>query len=344
MENSGSLYLINTAEMPEDQLITPQKYPDSVTELSNMLVHAHKDSIPLPPSSPRVSGPGGRSASTRLFKKSHTCGSFFANCGCKDVADTLDAIQFSQDKRDSGSGIENFFHSDNKRLSNPEISAGKVPQSCYKPKLQKCTQKPIYTANIYLNHPEINFPIPVELKKKDCDKPVPKQSKSLPSNLCPDLKNKLDYHKYTALSYESYHLTQKQEEAQKFLQDFGILTPMGNGASLKKNSLGSIDDETIQQIRKNSRTRDLRKRNSISLEEYEHMKAVNDRLQKDLADLEVKHETICKDQACLRKELNAKDNTILKLQREVHKLKVSHNCHLLLIILVIILFTFIIYS
>lgn len=328
MNTSYQIKVTEASDRPEDRLDISKTYPASVTEVSKMLAHAHKDSLPLPRSLPRVSVPSRISAGSRLFKKSHTCGSLYAKCDCKDDSaasfETFDVVYFSRNKRASNPSLEDFLNPDTKRFSSPEINVHKVPQVCHTPRLQKSTQKSIYKPNIYHDYPEINYPIPIDLIKNNCDKLVPNQSKSLPNNFCPDLKSKLDYHKYTALSYESQHLSPKEEEAQKFLQDFGIISPMGNGASLKKNSKNSVDD-AIQQIRKTSKARELTKKNSVSLDEFEHLKVVNERLTKDLADLELKHEDIERKLDEANRELNTKRNVILKLQREVHKLKVSIN-------------------
>lgn len=329
VDTSHQINITPMLDCPETRLVTSKKYPASVAEVSEMIVHAQKDSLSLSELSPRVSAPSRIGAGTRLFKKSHTCGSLYAKCSCKDDADesleAFDVVHFSRNKRGSNPNLEDFLHPDTKRFSSPELNVSKVPEVCQTPKLQKCTQKTIYKANIYLNHPEINFPIPVELIRKDCDKLVPNQNKSLPDNICPELKSKLDYHKYTALSYESHPLTQKEEEAQKFLVDFGIISPMGNGASLQKNSRSSVDDETIHQIRKTSRSQDIKKKNSVCHEEYEHLKVVNERLTRDLADLELKNEDVTKKLYDVKQELHMKNCAILKLQREIHKLKVSAN-------------------
>lgn len=322
LDTSNQINMNGAPDRPEEHFVHSQEYPASVIEVSKMLVHAHKDSLPLQSSSPRVSSPSRINAAKRLFKKSHTCGSLYAKCGCKDDADnsfdTFDVVHFPSDKRGSNPTIEDFLHPETKRFSTPEINNTRVAQVCQTSKLQKSTQKPIYKANLYLNHPEINFPIPIELTKTDCDRLVPNQS-----NISPDLKSKLDYHKYTALSYESHHLNQKEEEAQKFLHDFGIISPMGNGASIKKTSRSSIDDETNQQFKKTSKTRDLKKKISVTQEEFEHLKVVNERLKKDLGDLEQKHEEVTKELYEVKQELNVKNCTVSKLHREIHKLKVS---------------------
>lgn len=327
MATSGSLNSKNEINDTDIPAIT--KYPASVIQVSKMLDHAHKESLPLSTAgTARVSAPSRISVGTRFFKYSHTCGSLYAKCGCKDDSneslETFDPVRFSRDKRVSSLDIEDSHKYDIKRFSSPEINTTKVPaQVCQNCKLQKCSQKDTYKANVYLNHPEINFPIPIVLTKEDSDKLVPKLSKSLPSNLVPALKNNLDYHNLTALGYESHQLNQKEEEAQKFLQDFGIITPMGNGASVKKSSRSSIDEDVIQQIRKTSKSRDSKLIRSVSQQEYEHLKVVNERLMKDLADLELKHENVMKELYETKQELNSKNRTILKQHREIHKLKVS---------------------
>lgn len=322
-----------------DGILAPTKYPASVIQVSKMLDYAQKETLPLSMvGTTRVSAPSRITTGTRLFKYSHTCGSLYAKCGCKNDSneslETFDPVRFSRDKRVSSLDIEESRNNEIKRFSSPEINTTKVPpQVCQNCKSQKCSQKETYRANVYLNHPEINFPIPVVLTKKDCDKLVPKLSKSLPNNLFPALKNNLDYHNLTALGYVSHQLNKKAEEAQKFLQDFGIINPMGNGASVKKSSRSSIDEDVIQQIRKTSKSYDSKLMRSVNQHEYEHLKVVNERLMKDLADLELKHENAMKELYETKQELNSKNRTILKQHREIHKLKVSSFCSLLFIVL-----------
>lgn len=309
------------------RLTATEKYPASVIQVSKMLDYAHKNFLPLPEGTTRVSAPSRINTGTRLFRNSHTCGSLYAKCGCKDDStesvDTFDAVRFSSHKPASNPDIEQKLKG--KRFSSPEINDTTYLQACQNCKLQKCSQKDTYKANVYLNHPEINFPIPVVLTKKDCDKLVPNVTKSLPNSIYPDFKSNLDFHNLTALGYESHHLSEKEEEAQKFLQDFGIIPPMGNGASLKKSSRSSIDDETIEHIRKTSKSRELKlKRTSVCQQEYEHLKVVNERLMKDLAELELKQENFSKELYETKQELSSKNRTILKQHREIHKLKVSY--------------------
>lgn len=317
-----------------------KSYPASVTELSAMLVHAHKESLPEREPTPSRAGESTRA----VFKKSHTCGSLYAKCGCNNDSDTFPYphdSQFSAEKRSSNPSLSNVYpKADTKRLSSPEIHdfqhAPRHPQVCLTPKFAKNSPRNIVKANVYLNHPEINFPIPVEVPKEDCDKLVPKQSKSL-SNLYPEIKNKLDYHKYTALVYESQHQNHhnyKEEEARKFLRDFGIFGPMGNGVAtnLRKSSKSSVDEEAIQQIRKNSKSlSEAKKGGSVSHEDYEYLKSLVSRLKKELSELEGKYDTTRSELNDVKKNLSCKESEVLRLQREVHKLKVRFDILLYLL-------------
>lgn len=277
-------------------------YPASVGELTAMIGHARKESFPECASF--QSTPEGARA---FFKKSHTCGSLYAKCGCNNDSPFIQTYSTpspepppSPSKRGSTPVIATIYpRSDTKRLSNPEIN------------------KTVIKANVYLNHPEITFPIPVEL---------PKAPNSLPTSIDLDeiKKSNLDYHKYNALVYESTGT--KDQEAKKFLSDFGIFGPMGNGVAttLRRSSKSSVDGDVIQQIRKNSRNLvDSKRRHSGAQEENDYMKTLVARLKKELSVLEVKYGTLQTELYDTRKELTCKDSEVVKLQREIHKLKVS---------------------
>lgn len=105
------------------------------------------------------------------------------------------------------------------------------------------------------------------------------KNNSFPAHLYPEIKNKLDYHKATALAYEHQkdHKAQNREiEAEKFFKEFGLFGPMGNGlaTSLRRGSHTSVEENTLKQIRKNSKTIDFktRKMSNVSAEDYEHLK------------------------------------------------------------------------
>ncbi|KAJ8919915.1 hypothetical protein NQ315_006444 [Exocentrus adspersus] len=284
---------------------SPKQYPASVTELSAMLLHAHKESLP--------SSPASTSPTRAVFRKSHTCGSLYAKCGCDNDTDTFPFFASCEKRASNPSLSAPYPKSDAKRLSSPEIHDFQHHHS--KPKSKAV--RDVVKANVYLNHPEINFPIPVELPKEL----VPKPSRSLSS----EIKNKLDYHKYTALVYESQHQNHgyNEEEAKRFLRDFGIFGPMGNGVgtSLRRSSKTSLDEDSIQQIRKNSKNLDGKKRGSVSHEDYEYLKSIVGRLKKELSELEVKYEAAQGELHDAKKQLNCKEAEVLRLHREVHKLK-----------------------
>ncbi|EFA12840.1 cGMP-dependent protein kinase, isozyme 1 [Tribolium castaneum] len=263
-------------------------YPASVGALA-MIGHAQQEPLE-----------GARA----LFKKSHTCGSLYAKCGCSHdpppppVQPRAPEPPPSPSKRGSTPAIASIYpRADTKRLSNPEIN-------------NSSRHKTVIKANVYLNHPEITFPIPVELQDK------PNLAKSLPTSIDLDevKKSNLDYHKYNVLAYECS--ASKEEEAKKFLSDFGIFGPMGNGvATLRRSSKSSLDGDVIQQIRKNSR------RLSGAHEENDYLKTIVARLKKDLAELEVKYGSLQSELYETRRQLTCKESEVLKLQREIHKLK-----------------------
>jgi hypothetical protein len=304
-------------------------YPASVSELSAMIGHARKESFPE--CAPCQTAPEEDEPRV-FFKKSHTCGSLYAKCGCNNENGSKSSLVQTYSnpspepppghpKRGSTPVIATIYpKSDTKRLSNPEINNTSSRHN------KPTNSKTVIKANVYLNHPEITFPIPVELQQEACDRSVPNLAKSLPTSIdhAEIKKSNLDYHKYNALAYECS--ASKDEEAKKFLSDFGIFGPMGNGVAttLRRSSRNSIDGDVIHQIRKNSKNLlESKRRHSGAQEETEYLKTSVARLKKELAELEVKYGTLQSELYDARKDLNCKDSQVLKLQREVHKLKVS---------------------
>lgn len=280
-----------------------------------------------------------------VFKKSHTCGSLFAKCSCNNENQINNnnnnkSLQYSNTylqnintriKRSSSPAIlvkyNNSSRIRNKRYSNPDVSVSNekyvnIKDSSDSSQLNSKT----VIKQVYLNHPEINFPITVEIQRKDsqknCDIIVPNRINNNNVN------SNLDYHKYTALAYESHsknHINNdnkdKEEEANKFLKDFGIFGPMGNGASAVKSS---NDADVLDRIRKSSKIMCIdNKKNHHLPEDYEYLKSLAPRLEKELSELELKYGTIETELTNTKKELSFKDNQIVRLQREIHKLKVS---------------------
>lgn len=289
-----------------------------------MLVQSQKDS-----SSPNLfnntSNTSKNGSLRAVFKKSHTCGSLFAKCSCSENSDArTEHKPFHHSKsidqeRSSKLSLDetSYSNASNKRSSNPDIfRCSKSPEVCLCPKLPKGTN--VVKTNVYLNHPEINFPIPVEIPAENCDKCIVNQKGPLPV-FHPEIKNKLDYHKYTALAYESQS-TQKNDEAQKFLQDFGILSPMGNvvPTALRKSS---IDGEVIQNIKRNSKNLELKRKSLIDTDDYEYLKSLVSKLKYEISDIEGKYEAVQSELFEVKKLLGNKEAQVLRLQREVHKLK-----------------------
>lgn len=309
-------------------------YPPSVTELSAMIVQAHKESLPecaelgKSKSSEALDTPPPNDASRAVFKKSHTCGSLFAKCGCNnDNSGRVSLFQTfsnptsaSNSKRGSSPSIHTSYqNADTKRLSNPEINRTETAS-----KYGECRPKRnsnTVIKKIYLNHPEITFPITVEVPKEspnNCDTIVPNHSDY--ANTDTNLAN-LDYHKFTALAYEKQF---ESDPARKFLNDFGIFGPMGNGVTTtKKNSKSSSSDcEIIQRIRKSSKVIDNKNKTGVP-EDYDYLKNLVPRLEKEVANLEVKYAGAQSDLLNTKKELTCKESEVLRLKREIHKLKVS---------------------
>ncbi|CAG9761193.1 unnamed protein product [Ceutorhynchus assimilis] len=244
----------------------------------------------------------------------HRCGSFFAKCKCEYDGSGSSWCSNRSVPIQKDSTCE-------KRFSSPEIDlqefSTKHPHVCLKSK--RSSPSTTIKANVFLNHPEITFPIPVEVSREDY------QNNSFPHHLYPEIKNKLDYHKATALAYEKD--TKKdtrfsEEEAEKFFKEFGLFGPMGNsaiGAALRRTS---IEDNAT---RRNSKTIDFKPKKKISdrvnLEDFEHLKIILSRLKKDITELEMKYNASQVELHETKNLLSSKENEVLKLHREVHKLK-----------------------
>lgn len=188
----------------------------SNTDVSTMLGQAMRTPDALTGASPTIEPQEDEPRA--FFKKSHTCGSLFAKCGCDDRTPLPNRANLSPEpppspttKRGSTPAIATIYPKpETKRLSNPEIN-------------KSASQQPnVIKANVYLNHPEITFPIPVE---------VPQDGARLQTSIdhAEIKKSNLDYHKYNVLAYES--AANKDDEANKFLSDFGIFGNMGNGVA-----------------------------------------------------------------------------------------------------------------
>ncbi|KAB0792156.1 hypothetical protein PPYR_14115 [Photinus pyralis] len=239
------------------------------------------------------------------FKKSHTCGSLFAKCGCHNNAKRESLLRlFSQPrpKRSSNPSPPCHAKAETKRLSNPEIG-----------KVQSRQQR-----DAFLAHPEIPYPVPLPDRRKTSDRPPDYLlSKSAQSNL--------EYLKYTALSYQNLN-GEVEDPAQKYLKESGIIGPMGNGAvsSVHRQSVAHESD-TLQQIRKNSKIMCAEPRTKSSSrgvpDDYECLKTAVARLKQQLADLEVNYGNLHTKLLESRKEVHSKESQVIKLQREVHKLK-----------------------
>ncbi|CAH1119440.1 unnamed protein product [Phaedon cochleariae] len=263
-----------------------------------MLVHAPKEHSRDQTPPPKHANNHG------LFKKSHTCGSLYAKCAC-NYGNSKDSHSFSEEQRlqtksNPTTPSDQYTYQSTKRFSSPDINHHRrVSQVCLCPK--SCSRSSnIIRANIYLDHPEINFPIPVELPKDY-------QSKSLPLILHPELKERLSLDHSSPADDQNSSPTR-----QKFLQDFGIIPQMGNGfGPTKKHSGCSLDAGTIQRIR----------RNSGEPEKNEYWRNLVRKLKNDVAEVEGKYEAVQAEVFELRKQVGAKEAQVMRLQREVHKLK-----------------------
>lgn len=302
-------------------------YPASVKELSALLMHARKESLPLcDDADVELHIPSSLETESRaVFKKSHTCGSLFVKCRCNNEnADGQSLFQTFSDpyssfpyKRSSNPSVTIAYNrSANKRLSNPEINNTQLLEKKFTNYSNRTKSE-----DQFLEHPEIPYRI-----RRDTSASSSRRSSSKDSiDYCPEIygrKSNLEYHKGTVLAYENYR--RNSEEAEKFLRDFGILNSMGNGVALRLNSKSSAENNTSQQARKYSKNLNNDCTSKISyVEDHEYLKSVVARLKKELAELEIKYESLHSDLIHTQKQLSDKETEVLRLQREVHKLKVS---------------------
>lgn len=308
-------------------------YPASVTELSTLLMHAHKESLQICGDAdvkPHTPSPW-ETESRAVFKKSHTCGSLFVKCGCNNentdgqslfhtFSDPYSSFPYKRSSNPSVSAV--YTKSINKRLSNPEISNTQFLEK----RATGYSNRP-KSEDHFLQHPEIPYPIP----KEACDRSVPSSRKSSNhkenTDYSPELycrRSNLDYHKCTVLAYENSR--QDLEEAQKILREFGILDSMGNGVPLRQNSKPAQENITTakQQARRSFKNlnNEFSGKNK-SGEDNEYLISVITKLKTELSELEIKYGSLHSELVQTQKQLDNKESEVLRLQREIHKLKVS---------------------
>lgn len=126
--------------------------------------------------------------------------------------------------------------------------------------------------------------------------------------------HKNDRYRCTVLAYENHR--RNSEEARKFLEEFGILGPMGNGVTAVRHKPSQDPLEHLP-IRKTTNSK------SPLGEDYDYLKSVVSRLKEELSDLEIKYAAAQTELVQTHKQLECKESEVVKLQREVHKLKVS---------------------
>lgn len=353
---------VNTEES-RPNLIHSKSYPASVTEISPMLLEKRKGSfvaegpdcadvrVPLHIRTTPTAKLTSEAASRILFKKSHTCGSLFAKCGCNNeneprvpLLQTFSNPYPTTTKRSSNPSIPDIHAiTESKRFSNPEI---KVEKNLGSTSPRTTKNSPVITS-VYHNHPEIPYPIvtvkvaPEESSNErnlNSDKLHHQKSVSFcydpyfnENQAKAELLNKksnqdnLEYLKYTALAYEKQ--VEKTEKVEKIYKDFGVIGPMGNGVTSARRSSknSSSDSESVQQIRKNSKLMCLDTRGNKSTgipEDYEYLKAIVPRLEKELSNLEIRYGGLQAELVQTKKELDCKETEVLRLQTEIHKLKV----------------------
>lgn len=120
----------------------------------------------------------------------------------------------------------------------------------------------------------------------------------------------MKYHKYNALSYGSLD---SGDPAYKFFKEFGIFGPMGGelSSTIRKNS-GLSTGESKLTCLDSHKKKDSRQQQE---EECQLLKAKLEKLERELVEAKTRVES-------LTKKLNASEATVVKLQRENHKLKV----------------------
>lgn len=303
----------------------------------------------------------GRCASARVTNlkpsHSHTCGSLFAKCACAAAprslfhtyshpesyasspppVEDLSKLLLQQrrhllKKRSSspnlGADLPLPVKVDgNKRFSNPEVLACAKPHVCLVPRrfstpkavISNNSPSTLYKTNVYLNHPEINFPIPVE---------IPADLNDPPSLLSKNQTIKIDRFRVrkATLSEPVDSTICNDQKAAEFLQNFGIFSPMGNGVCTPIRPFKtSLDDGTIKQIKKNSAVvLELTKKNSNDTRIFIDTDGSGgdmEKLRKENEIIHNKYRDVYNELLELQLKMKNKEGEIVKLQREVHKLK-----------------------
>ncbi|KRT86120.1 hypothetical protein AMK59_2524, partial [Oryctes borbonicus] len=345
--SNNSLEIVTEASPAEESFAKPKTYPTSVTELSALLVQAHKGSLgdcsaqDTPPASP-IDGGGvlhptsisSEGSLTAPLKKGHICGSLFAKCGCSNETNCTPLLQtFSHPtiaketetprKRSSNPSIPSNYNNNSsrtfpKRLSNPEINEQSEIAG------QKTSKSVIRPINGCLKHPDIPYPIEIPRESRSCDVKPQRRSVSFSNNQVIDRaaladkrkeEENLKYHKYTALSYGNFDTT---NPAHKFFKEFGIFGPMGGELSSiirKSSNISSGNDGNNCQSGKTSPKimcgDSNRRKESHQQEDHEYVKIKVMKLERDLSEAkrQIEH---------LRNELTVSETEVLKLQRENH--------------------------
>ncbi|GJQ76836.1 hypothetical protein Trydic_g15043 [Trypoxylus dichotomus] len=338
MSNS-SLEIVTEASPMEESSAKAKTYPTSVTQLSALLVQAHKGSLgdcsaqDTPSTFPAPTSSEG--SVTTALRKTHTCGSLFAKCGCNNETNSTPLLQtFSHPivketetprKRSSNPSISSNYNGVTrafpKRLSNPEIN--EQPEIAG----QKSSKSVIKPINGCLKHPDIPYPIEIPKESRSCDVKPQRRSVSFSNNQQVDRaaladkrkeEENLKYHKYNALSYGNYDTS---DPAHKFFKEFGIFGPMGGELSsiIRKNSnISTANDPNNCHSGKTSPKfmclDPNRRKESQQQEDQEYTKIRLMRLERDLSEAKRQIEV-------LKNELTVSEAEVLKLQRENHKLK-----------------------
>lgn len=253
---------------------------------------------------------------TRIFKKSHTCGSLFAKCHCGDNdrrgvlprKHSSDGIHLEER---CSNGRSNSLDSSLLRVevNNNDIGNIETVQIA-----QICMDHP----ELCLKHPEFPFPIPPSRSKV-------KNKKSKESQI--SLSQILHSRDYVPTFPETFP---RLSEAEVFFKESGIIGPaMGNGASAVAPVMNNNHiPADLSAIRKNSKILidnavAVKKRSSQFSEDSEYMKTIVPHLKKEGQQWEEKVNELDLEVIDLRQKLIQRDALILKLQREIHKLKVS---------------------
>lgn len=261
-----------------------------------------------------------------VFKKSHTCGSLFAKCNC-----------YNESKEGRTPLLQTFSHPVSESYTSlRKTSALKIQLPASSKHLEPSNTSNISSKELplSLNHPEIPNSVNSIPVLKTSSERLNKYSRSVPKYFESQIQhscwsglinNSNNFFSNQTINGNCENIGLLDDQAQQYFKESGIFGPMGNGvATIRRNS--GLNENSIGQTRKASKTMcitESKRKNSGVPGDYEYIKSVVTQLKKELSDNEIKVGNLEKELIQAKKELRFKESEVVKLQSEVHKLKVS---------------------